>query len=577
MDFEFAAPPGDRPQPICLVAHELRSGRVVRLFGDELRACTEPPYDVSERSLVVAYYASAEVGCHLALGWPVPKRILDLYAEYRCVTNGLDLTCGDRGLLGALTTFGLPAIEAAEKQAMRELALRGEPYLSEEEAALLDYCESDVVGTTRLLHAMLPRIDLPRALLRGRYMVAAARMEHTGVPIDVAAHRRLVENWDTIKRGLVERVDRDYGVFDGMSFRADRFAAYLSRRGIPWPRLTSGRLALDDDTFREMARAYPEIAPVRELRHALSDMRLNALQIGCDGRNRALLSAFGARTSRNTPSSAKFIFGPSVWQRGLIHPGPGGAIAYVDWSQQEFGIAAALSGDAKMLDAYQSGNPYLAFAKQAGRVPPEGTKATHGAERELFKACALAVLYGMGAMSLAARLGVPLVVASDLLRLHRRTYPRFWQWSDGAVDYAMLHGTLHTVFGWMVHRGANPNPRFFRNFLMQGNGAEMLRLACCCSTETGINVCAPVHDALLIEAPAERIAEAVAATQAAMARASADVLGGFELQSDAKVIVYPDRYDDERGRVMWQRVWDLLGAMPPCTGGGGGPVHLCTG
>ena len=32
---------------------------------------------------------------------------------------------------------------------------------------------------------MLPRIDLPRALLRGRYMAAAAAMEYAGVPIDV--------------------------------------------------------------------------------------------------------------------------------------------------------------------------------------------------------------------------------------------------------------------------------------------------------------------------------------------------------------------------------------------------------
>ena len=49
-------------------------------------------------------------------------------------------------------------------------------------------------------------------------------------------------------------------------------------------------------------------------------------------------------------------------------------MAYVDWSQQEFGIAASLSGDAAMMDAYRSGDPYLAFGKQAGRIPPDGTK-----------------------------------------------------------------------------------------------------------------------------------------------------------------------------------------------------------
>jgi hypothetical protein len=62
----------------------------------------------------------------------------------------------------------------------------------------------------------------------------------------------------------------------------------------------------------------------------------------------------------------------------------------------------------------------------------------------------------------------------------------------------MLHGTLHTVFGWCVHVGEAANPRSLRNFPMQANGAEMLRLACCLATECGIEVCAPIHDAVLI-------------------------------------------------------------------------------
>src|SRR5208283_6051431 len=83
------------------------------------------------------------------------------------------------------------------------------------------------------------------------------------------------------------------------------------------------------------------------------------------------------------------------------------AVAYVDWSQQEFGIAAALSGDRAMMDAYRSGDPYLAFGKQAGRIPADGTKQTHAAERDLFKTCVLGVQYGMGAASLAGRIGKP--------------------------------------------------------------------------------------------------------------------------------------------------------------------------
>src|SRR5207247_879255 len=121
----------------------------------------------------------------------------------------------------------------------------------------------------------------------------------------------------------------------------------------------------------------------RELRFTLSQLRLEDLSVGSDGRNRVLLSPFGARSGRNTPSNAKFIFGPAVWLRSLIQPAQGHALAYVDWEQQEFGIAAALSGDSAMQEAYRSGDPYLEFAKQAGAVPPDATKKTHGAIREL--------------------------------------------------------------------------------------------------------------------------------------------------------------------------------------------------
>ncbi len=305
-------------------------------------------------------------------------------------------------------------------------------------------------------------------------------------------------------------------------------------------------------------------------------MRLAELAVVYDGRNLCLLSAFRARTGRNQPSNARFVFGTAVWLRGLIKPRDGYGIAYIDWSQQEFGIAAALSGDPLMQAAYLSGDPYLAFAIQAGAVPANATKKSHKAEREQFKACVLAVQYGMGAESLALRIGQPVIQANVLLRLHQDTYRVFWRWSDAAVDYAMLHNKLWTVFGWTVQAGRDPNPRFLRNFLMQGNGAEMLRLACCMATEAGITVCAPVHDAILIEAPLEQLDQVIEQTKMIMAEASAIVLDGFRLNSDADVICYPDRYSDERGVKMWETVTGILHQFeqPTCAS-----VHtdLCAG
>ena len=109
-------------------------------------------------------------------------------------------------------------------------------------------------------------------------MAAAAHIEHTGVPIDVACLNQLRSRWPEVQEHLIERIDTDYGVYDGRTFKTDRWAQWLIDNDIPWPRLPTGRLAMDDDTFREMARSHPEVAPIRELRLTLSQMRLIGLK-----------------------------------------------------------------------------------------------------------------------------------------------------------------------------------------------------------------------------------------------------------------------------------------------------------
>ncbi len=291
-------------------------------------------------------------------------------------------------------------------------------------------------------------------------------------------------------------------------------------------------------------------------------MKLEKLSVGSDGRNRCLLSPFASRTGRNQPSNNRFIFGPSVWLRGLIKPSTGRAIAYVDWSQQELGIAAALSGDKALKRAYDSGDPYMTFAKQAGAVPADATKHTHPVERNRFKVCALAVQYGMTEKGLALALGEQIAMARNLLQAHRDAYRSFWKWSQLQVDRAMLSGSMRTVFGWPITTADDSNPRSLANFPMQANGAEMMRLACCLATEAGISVCAPVHDALLIEGPAAEIDDVIEQTQAAMAEASRIVSDGFELATDAEIVSYPNRYmDEKRGRLMWDKVLGLAMAQ----------------
>jgi DNA polymerase I len=553
VDTEFI-PRGATCEPVCLVAHEFLTGQTIRLWQDQLGP--DPPYSTGPDSLFVAYNAAAELSFHLALGWPCPERILDLYFEHRHQTSGILPPKAPRKLLDALTWHGQSGRDAIEKQEMIQLILRGRPWSSQERKDILSYCESDVLGLRELLPIQLREISLPYALLRGRYALALGGV--VGTPIDVPLFTRLRANWEAIQDRLIAEINPDYGIYDGRTFKFDKFAEWLFRENIPWPVTETRRLCSDDDTFDDMSKAYPKVKPIRQLRQALSGMRLHELEIDLDGFNRPFLNPFGSRSSRNQPSNNKFIFGPGKWLRGLIKPSEGFGLSYIDWSGQEFGTAAALSQDENMVAAYLSGDPYLWFAKMGGLLPPDATKQTYPEERDLYKTAILAINYGMGRDSLALHINVPILFAQRILDLHHEVFAQYWCWSDRALDHAMLFGWQQTVFDWIYRLPPEPNPRSIRDFHMQSNGAELLRLAMCLGTENGIHVCAPVHDALLIRAPLDVLDNQVARMREYMSEASRIVLNGFELFTDSVEVRYPDRFYPKGGEAMWDRVMRLL-------------------
>jgi hypothetical protein len=558
IDFEFIADPGERPRPVCMVAAEQRSGRIIRTWLDEKQP-GGPLFRTGPGVMMVAFFASAELGCCLALGHPFPQLVLDLFAEFRVRTNGQYLPHG-RGLLGALQHYGLDAIEGAKKDFLRKRILAGGPYNAEERQAILDYCQSDVEALMKLYPHLVGNTDnLLPALLRGEFMKVIAVAEFTGVPLDHRLYKCMVERWPSLQADVIAHVNTDIPVFENGHLRAALVETFAKQTKLlpDWPLTDTGQLALDEHTLKDLAGRHPQIEPLRQALQMLGQLHRPGLTVGKDGRNRCLLSPFATKTGRNAPSTTKFIFGAPSFLRGLIRPEPGKALAYIDWAQQELGIAAALSGDVAMQNAYLSGDCYLSFAKYAGAVPEHATKESHPQERALFKTTILGTQYLIGANGLACRLGITLQEAEDLLDHHHRIFSRFWLWSDAVSDYGQLMGELTAVFGWRIHSSAE-SVRTIRNFPMQANGSEMLRLGSVFAMQAGVSIIALIHDAILIEAYEPEIEHAVALTETAMRRASELVLAGFKLRTEARIIRHPDRFDEERGRTMWHWITEHL-------------------
>ena len=564
IDFEYFGSDGEIPSVVCMVVENLRSGEVTQHWQGDLQKMKTPPFETGEDIALVCYFAPAEVQSMLALDWNLDVSIIDLFTEFRCQTNG-NPNVGRKSLVSALQSNGLDHLIPEEKDSMRDLILSGGPWSKGQRSAILAYCQQDVVALGPLLNAMLKRVpwselQLNQVLLRGRYMKAVGAMQHRGIPFDLALLNTLNANWDAIKLKLIAKVDTQYGVYVDGTFKEALFETYLSHKQIPWPRLDSGRLALDRDTFSDMSKRYPAVQPLHELRKTLGELKLNKLAVGRDSRNRTILSPFAAKTGRNQPSTTKFVFGPAKWVRGLIKPAEGMALAYCDWSSQEIAIAAALSGDELLWDAYHTGDPYLAFAIAAGLAPPDATKQTHKAIRNRCKAVVLGTNYGMSAYGVAQAAKIHELEAKALLQKHRETYRKFWAWAENNKDRGLLGLKLETCFGWPIQVTAgDAKPNTFLNWPMQAHGAEMMRIACILAVERGIKLCAPIHDALLIEAPLDQIDSEVVRLKECMSEASEAVLGdGKVCRVDADIVQYPDRYMDEHGQEMWDQIMSLL-------------------
>jgi DNA polymerase-1 len=576
VDFEFTQRKGEgeRPVLICMSAVDHLSGRRIDLTGDQLRRHRDPPFD-THHDLFIAFAARAEMSCFAALGWPIPRHILDLNIEYRLHRN--DGVRHSHKLLHACDYFNIPTIDAHEKEEMINLAIRGAPFTSDEMRALQEYCRSDTRALAQLLPAMAPYIDLRYARVRGRFTGCVGLMEHAGIPVDTDLLGVLREHWGEVQGALIDEIQHTWDLFDGKQLRRQKFQHYIDSLHLPyWPRTPTGWYSRSKDVLRDMAAIYRPIKALREALDMLGQVRTLKLPVGADGRSRTPLWPSSTKTMRCAPSTTEFLFNLPPWLRALVRAEPGHAGAYLDYRQEEPAIAAWWSQDPAMMHGYLiGGDLYVDFAQRALAIPrglsAKEAKRLYRRERDQYKICLLASMYGQQEQSLSSRMGKPREHATMLLRQLRQSYPRFIEWVDNEIDWALITGEMRSRLGWVLRPRWDTRETSLLNYPMQITGSEILQRAVYLTQKAGVEVCCTVHDAMFIHAKAEDIRHHAWLAKEAMRRASADILSGFELfvdgwgedGTDNDFIIFPARYEDERGRATWSKICGMLGADHP--------------
>ena len=202
-------------------------------------------------------------------------------------------------------------------------------------------------------------------------------------------------------------------------------------------------------------------------------------------------------------------------------------------------------------------DPYIRFGQHGGLLPEGASKQTHPLLRDRLKVAALATLYGQTEASLAPRLGIPVHAARRLLDLHAATLP------DVLALAARLCARRHGGGSGLDQAGlgnggqcadphhqpdeladAKPRQRDAADRDGDGDGGRHPNLH-------------PGHDALLVEAP-EADADAVADRMRAIMTKASELLIGVPCRIDIKPIRAGERYVDDRGVAMWERMLRAL-------------------
>lgn len=589
---------------------------------------------------LVCYGAIAESRSLLALGInPLEHNIIDLWAEVRLLHNhnskyqygryffmgeekcsvpphivpamnkGKDMTEIRDSLVASQAFFLGHVRSGARKEQMRRLIIDDPAdFTQEERTAIMDYCEEDVIDLPRL-HAVISKAEMDELqwtaeqvilaqVTRGSYSASMALCETEGIPLDVQAATHLSRNVEQASNAIIQDlVTNHYPFFTQKTTgewtqTAAQLAAYIEEKGLTksWPKTPSGAYAADEDTLEDFS-GFSEINQLRRARKVLGQLKWFRDEAWAyffehvdiyESRLRTWLNPFGTQSNRNAPPAKVFVPAMSNWLRCLIRPQVGHVIDGIDWASQEFAIAAMLSQDPKMLEAYRSGDPYVYFAKEAGAIPkdadakwvkdpslaPEDQQAAYikyAEARDLFKATVLGLQYGMGNDKLSRKLSmdtgkvVTVNQAAQLKDMHKRIFYVYWAWLD-SLEGIYSKSPLILWDGWAMFKD-NHSTLSMKNFPVQGTGSVIMRRAILKAQREGIKVLFPLHDAIYILRDEKDTRDLVRMEQL-MDEAVQEVLGDMlYIRHDCKTVTNSEPWIEKRGKKMYDLLSKYLRPM----------------
>src|SRR6516162_1000296 len=187
-------------------------------------------------------------------------------------------------------------------------------------------------------------------------MMELERVRWRGIPIDIETYERALRQAPKAASAMRAQLNRQIGaeIYFHDIFKRKTMFAVMQRERIPIPTdPKTGALSCATKLIKSMIDTYPLLGIYYEYKRMIDALRNLKLEIGSDGRNRRWLNPFGTKTGRNNPSTNRALFGLPHTMRSFMKPGPGMALAQIDYGSQEIGVAAAYSRDPQLMSDYR--------------------------------------------------------------------------------------------------------------------------------------------------------------------------------------------------------------------------------
>ena len=324
------------------------------------------------------------------------------------------------------------------------------------------------------------------------------RMNETGVAIDVkhlkTLSREYTKELGAIAGRIYRHAGREFNISSPKQLGVVLFDE-LKITPIKQKKTATGARTTKESELEKLSDMHPIIADIlsyRELQKLLSTYidKIPAL-VSKDGRLRAEFLQAGTTTGRmgsqdpnlqNIPINTEY--GRRI--REAFAAPHGRLIASLDYSQIELRIAAGISGDKKLVQAFKDGEDiHTTVASQVFGVAPD--KVDYEMRRKA-KVINFGILYGMGVNALRANLGGATTreEAQQFLDAYFINFSGLRRFIDETQAFARKHGYTETLFGrrryFSGFKSSLPNlraqaERMATNAPMQGTQSDIIKLA----------------------------------------------------------------------------------------------------